>query len=320
MAEYLGSIGKLSLFAVGNHSVIVDTDLNMVTEFGALSNIQKSGWALEEFVSDSAQDLASAALYDIANPITASAGRMYTIPDGVKSEAKKALEWRKEEKRGGTPVGLNTARTLAKGGQIGIEKVRHIAKYFPRHEVDKKGKGWKPGQDNFPSNGRIAWALWGGDAAWRWASDIVERENKKSMTAGGFVEFESYDDAYSDTNAFKAAHELDANYGPEFLARVRLDGSGIDRLYKIEIDGHVYVWDDCSWDDLGHVDGDIYTYDSSLDDPYDQVEKTHVMIDPDSAVIISAMMQEAPFKSVQINEIDYEESMMMSNAMADLDY
>jgi hypothetical protein len=320
MAEYLGSIGKLSLFAVGNHSVIVDTDLNMVTEFGALSNIQKSGWALEEFVSDAAHDLASAALYDTANPIIASAGRMYTIPDGVKSEAKKALEWRKEEKRGGTPVGMNTARTLAKGGQIGIEKVRHIAKYFPRHEVDKKGKGWKPGQDNFPSNGRIAWALWGGDAAWRWASDIVERENKKSMTAGGFVEFESYDDAYSDTNAFKAAHELDTNYGPEFLARVRLDGSGIDRLYKIEIDGHVYVWDDCSWDDLSHVDGDIYTYDSSLDDPYDQVEKTHVMIDPDSAVIISAMMQEAPFKSVQINEIDYEESMMMSNAMADLDY
>lgn len=66
--------------------------------------------------------------------------RMYTIPGGVQSEAKKALEWRKKHKRGGTPVGLNTARTLAKGGQIGIRKIRHIAKYFPRHEVDKKGK------------------------------------------------------------------------------------------------------------------------------------------------------------------------------------
>ena len=82
--------------------------------------------------------------------------RMYTVPGGVQSEAKKALAWRKEHKRGGTPVGLNTARTLAKGGQIGIEKIRHIAKYFPRHQVDKKGKGYKPGQDNYPSNGRIA--------------------------------------------------------------------------------------------------------------------------------------------------------------------
>ena len=320
MIEYLGSHGNKALFSNGELSAVIDTDLNMVVEFGALSNLQHSAWDANVSYNESVLDLAAAALSDIENSLTASAGRMYTIPDGVKNEAKKALEWRKEEKRGGTPVGLNTARTLARGGQIGIKKVRHIAKYFPRHEVDKKGKGWEPGEDNFPSNGRIAWALWGGDAARRWASAIVERENKKSLTAGGYDDFEDYDGGYSDVDAFKAAHNLDANYGPEFLARVRLDGSGIDRLYKIEIDGHVYVWDDCSWDDLGHVDGDIYTYDSSLDDAYDQVEKTHVMIDPDSAVIISAMMQESPFKRVQINEIDYEESMMMSNAMADLDY
>ena len=114
-----------------------------------------------------------------------SENRMYTIPGGVQREAKKALVWRKDFKRGGTPVGMNTARTLARGGQIGIEKVRHIAKYFPRHEVDKKGKGYKPGQENFPSNGRIAWALWGGDAGQRWASAIVEREDKKALLAGG---------------------------------------------------------------------------------------------------------------------------------------
>lgn len=69
---------------------------------------------------------------------------MYTIPDAVIAEAKRGLEWRKEENRGGTSVGLNTARTLARGGQIGIRKIRHIAKYFPRHEVDKKGTGYKP--------------------------------------------------------------------------------------------------------------------------------------------------------------------------------
>jgi hypothetical protein len=326
MAEYLGSIGKLSLFAIGNYSVIVDTELNMITEFGALSNIQRDGWSTEGFVPDSAYELAATALYEVANPVVASASRMYTIPDGVKSEAIKALKWRKEHKRGGTPVGLNTARTLAKGGQIGLSKVRHISKYFARHEVDKKGKGWEPGEDNFPSNGRIAWALWGGDAGWRWASAIAEREKKASMTAGGYNmpgyddHLDSYEDSYeSDVNAFEAANDLDAMYGPEFLVRVCLDGSGIDRLYKIEIDGHVYVWDDCAWDDLGYVDGDIYAYDSSLDDPYDQVEKTHVMVDPSSAIIISALMQEAPYKKIQLEDIDANEAQMFSDSMPQLD-
>jgi len=326
MAEYLGSIGKLSLFAVGNYSVIIDTDLNMITEFGALSNIQKNGWSTEGFVPDSAYELAATALYDVANPIVASASRMYTIPDGVKNEAIKALKWRKEAKRGGTPVGLNTARTLAKGGQIGLAKVRHVAKYFPRHEVDKKGKGWEPGEDGFPSNGRIAWALWGGDAAWRWAQAIVEREKKASVTAGGYNvpgyddHLDSYEDSYeSDVNAFEAAHNLDAMYGPEFLVRVCLDGSGIDRLYKIEIDGHVYVWDDCAWDDLGYVDGDIYAYDSSLDDPYDQVEKTHVMVDPSSAIIISALMQESPYRKIQLEDIDSNEAQMFADSVSDID-
>jgi hypothetical protein len=326
MAEYLGSIGKLSLFAVGNYSVIVDTELNMITQFGALSNIQKSGWSTEEFVPDSAFELASAALYDVANPITASASRMYTIPDGVKNEAVKALKWHAENHRGGTPVGLNTARTLSKGGQIGLAKVRHIAKYFPRHEVDKKGKGWEPGEDNFPSNGRIAWALWGGDAAWRWAQAIVEREKKTSVTAGGYNipgyedHLDDYNDSYdSDVNAFKAANDLDAAYGPEFLARVRIDGSGIDRLYKIEIDGHVYVWDDCSWDDLGYVDGDIYAYDAGLDDENDTVEKTHVLVDPDSAVVISALLQESPYNRVQVEDIDSEESKLFMDSMPEMD-
>jgi hypothetical protein len=50
--------------------------------------------------------------------------------------------------------------------------------YFDRHEVDKKGQGWSPGEDGYPSNGRIAWALWGGDPGRTWAAAIVEREKK----------------------------------------------------------------------------------------------------------------------------------------------
>ena len=252
-----------------------------------------------------------------------SDSKLYTIPGGVQKEAKKALEWRKEHKRGGTPVGLNTARRLAEGGQIGIQKIRHIAKFFPRHEKNKQAKGWSPGEDGFPSNGRIAWALWGGDAAWRWARAIVEREEKKKATTAGGGAYGFVDNDYDsdvELDAFKTAHELDPHVGPEFMCRIRLDNSGIDRLYKIEIDGQVYLWDGSGWDDMGHVDGDVYSYDKDLDDDGDTVAKTHVIIDPSSAVVISAFLQERPFQSVMLSEIDPEETAMMADGLVEEDF
>jgi hypothetical protein len=65
-----------------------------------------------------------------------------------------------------------------------------MTSYFARHEVDKQGEGWSPGEDGFPSAGRIAWALWGGDAGRTWAEKIKRsmesRDEQGSMTAGGF--------------------------------------------------------------------------------------------------------------------------------------
>jgi hypothetical protein len=328
MAIFLGLSDNLALFSSGDRAVTIDTDLNMVIDLDAVSTLSISRkWDASASEPAHLAPLADAALAYL-EPVLASADRMYTIPGGVQSEAKKALNWRHESKRGGTPVGLNTARILAKGGQIGIEKIRHIAKYFPRHEVDKKGKGWAPGEEHFPSNGRIAWALWGGDAGQRWASAIVERENKRALAASGYdinVHDEFIDELpgesyQADLDSFKMAHELDPTSGPEFMARIRLDDSGIDRLYKIDIDGRVYVWDDCSWDNLGHVDGDVYTYDKALDDPYDLVDTTHVLIDPSSAVIISAFMQERPNSPVQLHEIDPEETQLMSDGLAEEDF
>jgi hypothetical protein len=327
MLEFIGKYENFSLFSDGDKAVVVDTSLNLISEVSTHSLLAVSrDWVPSvDGASDETLALANAAFKYLEIPMVAAAERMYTIPGGVQAEAKKALLWRHEAKRGGTPVGLNTARTLAKGGQIGIEKVRHIAKYFPRHEVDKKGKGWAPGEEHFPSNGRIAWALWGGDAAQRWASAIVERENKKALAAAGYSD--SYEVPTSDlsgyapdTNAFKMAHELDPFEGPEFMARVRLDNTGIDRLYKIEIDGQVYVWDGSGWDNLGHVDGDIYKYDNDLDSLDDSTEKTHVLIDPSSAIIISAFLQERPFQPVTLDEIDPEETQLMFDGLQTEDF
>jgi hypothetical protein len=331
MMNVYGVHESLVLFADDTNGVVIDKDVNLIVETGDATTLLASRRWLEckEELAASVTDLAHGALTSLDIKIVASAGRLYTIPKGVQNEAKKALEWRKEEKRGGTPVGLNTARTLAAGGQIGLQKVRHIAKYFPRHEVDKKGKGWEPGEDNFPSNGRIAWALWGGDAGWRWAQAIVERENKKSLTADGYAAY-GYEANYgdyetsprdgADLDAFKLAFELDENQGPEFICRVRLDGSGIDRLYKVDFDGMVYLWDGQGWDDMGHVDGDIYAYDRALDDPYDTTQKDHIIIDPASAIIISARLQQTPFDRVSISDIDQDEAELVANAISEVDW
>ena len=108
--------------------------------------------------------------------------KTYQIPKEAQREAQQGLKWRRANGRGGTAVGVGTARALAAGGTLGIEKVKHIARYFPRHEPDKKAEGFRPGEQGFPSNGRIAWALWGGDAAWTWARDIVETMSNRPVS------------------------------------------------------------------------------------------------------------------------------------------
>lgn len=112
----------------------------------------------------------------------------FTIPKGAKEEAKRGLDWRKEFGRGGTDVGLNSARYILNNIEAGSEKVRHIAKYFPRHEVDKKAEGWRPGEKGYPSNGRIAWALWGGEAGKTWSQKLVRAMNKRDEKADSAAE------------------------------------------------------------------------------------------------------------------------------------
>jgi hypothetical protein len=327
----LGVSDSLVLFQSGDSGVIIDKNVNLVLATGNAETLFASRqWDSSSLEAPQSMfDLAQGALADLEIKVIVASGRLYTIPRGVQAEAKKAIEWRREHKRGGTPVGMNTARTLAEGGQIGIEKVRHIAKYFPRHEIDKKAEGWKPGDKNFPSRGRIAWALWGGDAGWRWAQAIVERENKKALTVDGypmpgyepdFDEFASPKAYDVDLEAFREAKELDEGSSPEFIARVRLDGSGIDRLYKIDVDGSTFVWDDNGWDVVGTSSADIWTYDKALDDPYDLAERSHVVIDPDSAIIISARFQENPFANVSIEDIDADEARLFADAMNEIDW
>ena len=328
--DIVGKYGSHVLFSNENNGVIIDVEENVVVDSGPLSALVASvKWQDDSIEFDeSTAELAQAALTTLDVSIVSSAGRMYTIPKGAQEEAKRGLEWRKEHDRGGTPVGVNSARTLAKGGQIGIEKVRHIAKYFPRHEIDKKATGYQPGEKGFPSRGRIAWALWGGDAAWKWAQAIVERENKKALRADGYTDRGYEEDAYNyatdtsydaDVDAFKVAAATD-NGAVEFIARVRMDGSGIDRLYKVDDAYSVSVWDAGFWHSMPEVNSDFASYDLALDNTDDVVEKTHVEIDAESALFISACLQENPGHYISLFDINYDEAEMIVNAASELDF
>ena len=321
----VGKSGSHVLFSHDDKGVVVDVEENIVVKQDTLSAlIASASWDDSDVeITAGAEELASAALSSLDITVVGAGKRLYTIPKGAQEEAKRALEWHKEHHRGGTPVGLNTARTLARGGQIGLEKVRHIAKYFPRHEVDKKAKGYSPGEDGFPSNGRIAWALWGGDTAWRWARAIVERENKKALKADGFADATYSEDEldYAIEPQYNAElspfeHNLEA---VEFIARMRMDGSGIDRLYVMDSQYNVQVWDGGTWHSIEGAEQDLVSCDLALDDPNDTVEKVHVEIDDESAFFLSACFQEDPFGYISIFDIDYEEAEMFLAAAEELD-
>jgi hypothetical protein len=112
-----------------------------------------------------------------------------TIPESVQRMARIGLEQRKEHGRGGTSVGLGSARRLAAGGTASPEFVRKVARYFPRHAVDLRATGADPGDDGYPSNGRIAWNLWGGTPGWVWARSKV-RQLDNCTTKSEINEFE----------------------------------------------------------------------------------------------------------------------------------
>lgn len=103
----------------------------------------------------------------------------YKPNDGMKVEAQRGLDWREEHGRGGTRVGAVRARQIVAGENLSEDTVKRMYSFFSRHEVDKQGEGFSQGEDGYPSNGRIAWALWGGDAGYSWSKRIVERLKKE---------------------------------------------------------------------------------------------------------------------------------------------
>lgn len=103
-------------------------------------------------------------------------------PLNVRKAAKRGLELRKKFGRGGLSTkiagklgigsGIARANNLVRGSRLSPRTVKRMHNYFSRHRKDKR-KGWSNPKN--PSNGYIAWLLWGGDAGKRWADSLVKK-------------------------------------------------------------------------------------------------------------------------------------------------
>jgi hypothetical protein len=107
----------------------------------------------------------------------------YKPTEGMASAARRALAWKEEGKAGGTLVGMARANQLKDREPLSASTVLRMHSFFSRHEVDKRATGFSSGEEGFPSAGRVAWDLWGGDGGQTWASQkrdqiMRDRENK----------------------------------------------------------------------------------------------------------------------------------------------
>jgi hypothetical protein len=92
----------------------------------------------------------------------------FTIPQVVKDNAVKGLGLHKEQRRGGTSVGLSSARYLINNETITPDKARYIAKHFSQKNQSD-----------------VSWLLLGGEDGKKWVSQLVYAMNKKDNMTGG---------------------------------------------------------------------------------------------------------------------------------------
>ena len=108
-----------------------------------------------------------------------------TPTSGMKTEAKRYKEWKKEGEAGGTDDAARRATQILSGSEMSADVVITMNAWFARHESDKSGKGFRPSEEGYPSKGRVAWAAWGGDAGQTWArskSNSIKKARERTMS------------------------------------------------------------------------------------------------------------------------------------------
>jgi HK97 family phage major capsid protein/HK97 family phage prohead protease len=146
--------------------------------------------------------------------------------DGMRDEAQRYRDWKAEGRDGGTEVAATRAGQILSGDELSADTVITMAAWFARHEVDKQGEGFSPGEDGYPSPGRVAWAAWGGDAGQSWATSKADRI--KALQERSAVDLER---PYPNEHA---ARLKDPDQYDSLRRENDAGGSGIDFIYGIK--------------------------------------------------------------------------------------
>jgi HK97 family phage prohead protease len=110
-----------------------------------------------------------------------------SVPSFIRENAKRGLKYY-EEGFGGdglVPATIAAARDMA-AGKITEPKVRKMAPWFARHQVDGKAPSNRnPSDPGYPGAGLVAWLLWGGDSnfsdrAQKWAQRKIDALNAEA--------------------------------------------------------------------------------------------------------------------------------------------
>jgi hypothetical protein len=160
LAEKMAKVNK-EQFAVTGVPVFDDDEIRMISGY-------------EKAQEDDAEDVDVDESMDDEEELADNA-EGHKPPQGVRSAAAKGLELRDKYNRGGTAVGIARARDLSNGKSVNTDTINRMVSFFARHEKNRNPD--KKESDGGPTNGWIAWQLWGGDAGKSWANKIADMED-----------------------------------------------------------------------------------------------------------------------------------------------
>jgi HK97 family phage major capsid protein/HK97 family phage prohead protease len=149
--------------------------------------------------------------------------------DGMKEEARRYRAWKEEGRKGGTDVAARRAGQILSGDELSDETIRTMSAWFARHEVDKQAEGFSPGEEGYPSPGRVAWAAWGGNPGKTWSDALVARmDSDRELTMDEALEMER---PYPNEHAarLRAPGQYD-----RFRRRNDAGGNGVDFIFGIK--------------------------------------------------------------------------------------
>ena len=161
--------------------------------------------------------------------------------EGMRTEAQRYRDWKADGEGGGTEVARTRASQILSGNELSSDTVVTMSAWFARHEVDKQGKGFSPGEEGYPSNGRVAWAAWGGDAGKSW-SDARSKRIKKAREGRQLIS-NNEEELLTSMEQEQERAAPDALKRGDFVSWNSSGGRAEGRIDRIERDGTIDVPD-----------------------------------------------------------------------------